>query len=143
MPFPNLNGRPRKYKDQEICEKLNEYIKECGTKDNIPTAEGFSVFAGITMDTVNRYSKNKELYSQFSDAYRQLMALQAEILINKGLKGDYNSLITKLMLHNHGYTDKTQNNNTNVNTEVEGDEDEPVEDKLQKVLGRIQKLRKD
>ena len=47
-------------------------------------------------------AENKE----FSDILADIKAKQESVLINKGLSGDFNSAITKLVLGKHGYHDK-------------------------------------
>jgi len=43
-------------------------------------------------------------YPEFRDTIEQLLIIQADRLINKGLSGAYNVTITKLLLNvNHGY----------------------------------------
>lgn len=47
------------------------------------------------------------------------------MLIQKGLKGEWNSNIVKLMLHNHGFSDKTIHS---------GDQDNPIFQKIERVI---------
>ena len=42
----------------------------------------------------------------FSNIFEKLMSEQEKVLVNKGLTGDYNSTIAKLILTKHGYSDK-------------------------------------
>ena len=49
--------------------------------------------------------RDKKL-GEFSDILAQCMDNQHLELTNRGLKGDHNSAITKLMLTKHGYADK-------------------------------------
>lgn len=139
MPFPNLDGRPVEY-TKEIPDKVVVYVDKCIKDEKLPTRAGLAVYLGISKQTLYNWEK---IDKQLMDSLKRLDALQEDEVWQKALKGEYNSNIAKLLLHNHGYSDKTQSENTNINTNLEEDEDEPVEDKLEKVLKRIQKLRKD
>ncbi len=46
--------------------------------------------------------------SEFAAVMTDLRNLQAEMLINNGLTGNYASTITKVMLTKHGYVDKQE-----------------------------------
>lgn len=73
--------------------------------DQIPTIEGFALYLGVNRDTIYDWSSKEK---EFSDIVDDIKAEQASTLINKGLKGDFNSSIAKLMLSKHGYTEKTE-----------------------------------
>lgn len=108
-------GRPTIY-NEEILTKTKEYIDSCTdiivdvsidpnkpiykTKVNIPTIEGLAYHLGINKDTIYTWRKEK---SEFSDLIEELLAKQAKELVNKGLSGDYNSTIAKVLLTKHGY----------------------------------------
>lgn len=102
-------GRPTKY-GEEILKKTREYLNGCGVvidsetgktiSVNLPSIEGLSVFLHINRDTIYQWEKeNKE----FSDIVNELRAKQGEFLINNGLSGKFNPLITKVILTKHGY----------------------------------------
>lgn len=108
-------GRPTIY-NEEILTKTKEYIDSCKdgivdvsidpnkpiykTKVNIPTIEGLAYHLGINKDTIYTWRKEKP---EFSDLIEELLAKQAKELVNKGLSGDYNSTIAKVLLTKHGY----------------------------------------
>jgi len=100
-------GRPTKYND-EILEKSNEYIKDYASLgDVMPTLVGLAAHLGVRRETVHAWAKdnNKE---EFSNIYDIVMAKQHQVLVNKGLIGDFNPALTKLFLTKHGYSDKTE-----------------------------------
>ena len=133
-------GRPSEYNDQ-IPQKIQEYIDLCqdqeeqivtgesqkgftsyGTKVTVklPTIEGLAVYLGIHKDTVYDWEKK---YPEFSYFLNILRNYQAERLINKGLSGDYNAIIAKMILAKHGYADKQE-------IEHSGNSERPVVFKL-------------
>lgn len=112
MPFPNLDGRPSKYSD-DILNKIPEYVLECVKKDELPTRAGLAVYIGISKVTLCSWEDNHE---QLLNALKKMDALQENQVWQRALKGDYNSNIAKLLLANHGYSDKSENTqNVNVN----------------------------
>lgn len=98
-------GRPSKL--GESLEKAKEYL--LGGYENvgeiIPSIAGLACYLAISRSTVYEYQKeNKE----FSDILEAVLSLQESKLINKGLSGDFNPTVTKLILTKHGYSDKQE-----------------------------------
>jgi DNA-binding transcriptional regulator YiaG len=125
----NKGGRPTIY-NEELLEKAREYLNASEDEEeqqmiglsakgtelfknklrvNLPSIEGLSRFLGVSRETIYAWEKEKE---EFSDIINNLRAKQAEALINKGLSGDYNSTIAKVLLTKHGYTDKIESDVT-------------------------------
>lgn len=121
----HAGGRPPKY-CQEMITKTREYIDRCVEDEQyqlvktqgmastsyenkikvfLPTIEGLSLELGVTKETI-RVWKND--YPEFSVLIKELLALQAEKLIQKGLSGDYSSKIAKLLLSKHGYVERQE-----------------------------------
>lgn len=112
-------GRPTKY-DLSYIDKVNEYIDSCedeetefhktrGEKSDgydrilkvkLPSIEGCALYLGIHKDTIYEWSKK---YDEFSDVIDRLLKKQANVLISKGLSGEYNPTIAKVLLTKHGY----------------------------------------
>lgn len=113
-------GRPTLY-TKELLEKAREYLSQCedieeqeltgvsakGTelfktklKVDLPTIEGLAYFLQVNRDTIYEWEKE---HPEFSDIIADLRAKQAQELINKGLSGDYNPTIAKVLLTKHGY----------------------------------------
>lgn len=117
-------ARPIEYTDH-VCQKAKDYLAQCKDEEeqiisgesekftsyknklkvNLPTIEGLAVYLGIHKDTVYDWETK---YPEFSDVINVLRGNQSKELINKGLSGDYNPIIAKLLLMKHGYTDKSE-----------------------------------
>lgn len=116
-------GRPTEY-NEKVLEKAREYLALCvdeqydwtktvgastsyeyKIKVKLPSIEGLAKYLGIARSTVYEW---KEIYSDFSDILEEILAEQAERLINNGLSGNYNPTISKLILTKHGYSDKQE-----------------------------------
>jgi len=99
----NLLGRPSKY-TPTIQAKADNYAKDYASHGHaVPSAVGLSLALDISKSTLYLWA---EKYPSFSDTLEKCMAVQEMALVSNGLTGDFNSTITKLMLHNHGYSDK-------------------------------------
>jgi hypothetical protein len=123
-----MSGRPIKYSEAYI-KKTKEYIDLCEdelvqvvsgesekftafkekVRVKIPTIEGLSLYLKIHKDTIYDWEKK---YKPFSDVINILRAKQVDNLINKGLSGDYNPIIAKVLLSKQGYSEKTETNIT-------------------------------
>lgn len=95
-------GRPPEYKP-EILEKAREYL----TMEDLelPSVAGLALYIGVARSTVYKWATEEDK-QEFSDIVERLLAEQEKSLFTKGLKGEYNPTITKLMLTKHGYSDK-------------------------------------
>jgi len=72
---------------------------------NLPTIEDLANYLGIHKDTIYDWEKK---YPEFSDVITRVRQEQASRLINNGLSGSYNPVITKLILNKHGYVEKQE-----------------------------------
>ncbi len=99
-------ARPTKYNKKIITDSLN-YLKNYKKEhnDEIPSVVGLSAVLEITRETIYKWAK-EEGKEAFSDILQKINATQQQVLINKGLSGDFNSNITKLVLGKHGFHDK-------------------------------------
>lgn len=131
-------GRPTKYSD-EILKRTLEYIDECEDDEvqqtvgmsakgtelfknkvvvNLPSVEGLAYYLDVNKSTLYEWEKE---YPEFSNALSKLRAKQADVVLNKGLSGDYNPTIAKLILsNNHGYRERTDTTTDNkpINTDT-------------------------
>ncbi len=106
QPTPNPVGRPSKY-TEELLKKAAGYVAYAYSEDKLPSIEGLALYIGVKRSTIYDWAKQPEKEA-FSDILENILAHQAEALINKGLKGEYNSTITKLILTKHNYSDKQE-----------------------------------
>ena len=98
-------GRPTDY-NKSILEKSNNYIENYKDhNDMIPSVEGLVRVLGIARSTAYRWA-DEEGKEEFKDILENLNAAQARTLINKGLSGEFNANITKLVLGKHGFSEK-------------------------------------
>ena len=96
-------GRPSEL--AECLIKAKEYLlgdyETFG--DVVPSVAGLACYLGKHKSSMYEYAKqNKE----FSDTLEAIKTLQENRLINGGLTSSFNPTITKLMLANHGYSEK-------------------------------------
>ncbi|MEX9845540.1 DNA-packaging protein [Providencia rettgeri] len=98
-------GRPSKFAESLV--KAKEYLmggyETVG--DVIPSVAGLACYLGVSRKTVYEWVKES---TDLSDTLEGILAMQENKLINKGLNGDFNPTITKLMLANHGYSEKQE-----------------------------------
>lgn len=117
-------GRPTLY-NNDILIKTQEYIDSCedevtefhktrGDKSDsfdriikvkLPTIEGLALHLNLNKDTMYDW---REKHQEFSDLIDILLKKQADMLISKGLSGDYNPTIAKVLLTKHGYREGTE-----------------------------------
>lgn len=99
----NPVGRPTLY-NEAMQAKAEEYMYEWESLgDSIPSRVGLCCHLGISKQTSYDW---EEIHPQFLDTCKAIEALQERTALNKGITGDFNSQITKLVLANHGYSDR-------------------------------------
>ena len=100
-------GRPTKYRGEETIAAVHAYIATgwIDQGDAFPQLAGLSVNLGVSRDTIWQWSRDADK-PDFSDALGSLLARQERELINQGIKGEFNAVITKLALMRHGYSDR-------------------------------------
>jgi len=120
----STTGRPLEYKE-EYVQKVDEYLSLCRdeeyefhktrgeksdsyeekTKVKLPTIEGFALFIGVNKTSLYEWEK---LFPIFSNALDKIRTEQQTRLIDKGLSGQYNPVIAKLILSsNHGMKERS------------------------------------
>lgn len=120
-------GRPTDYSEQTlrdawayVQEFSNDVKTSSGLIVNLPTIEGLSLYLEISRSTLYLWQKE---HKEFSDIIEVLQQKQAQVLINNGLSGNYNSTIAKVLLTKHGYTDKQEIDHTtkgeSIKTEID------------------------
>ena len=93
--------------NKKLKAKMVEYVSDTkhGThlKVRFPSIAGLAVFLKVNRSTVYEWKEN---HPEFSDMLDEMLAEQEKRLIEGGLAGIYNPMITKLVLTKHGYHDK-------------------------------------
>ena len=98
-----MSGRPTKYNDI-LVSKAKDYITSYVTYgDVIPSIVGLASILDVNRSTLYEWEKEHPIFSDILEAIKRE---QQRVLLNRGLLGDFNSAITKLVLGKHGYHDK-------------------------------------
>lgn len=147
-------GRPPIY-SQEILDKAWEYIDICEDDEiqqtigmsakgtelfknkvivKLPTKGGLARYLGVNRDTLYQWSKD---HPEFSDIMESLGAKQEDELINKGLSGDYNPTIAKVLLTKHGYHDKQETDITTKGEKLPSSDDIDLDTLAQKMADKL------
>lgn len=100
-------GRPTKY-NAEMQAQADAYVLRWSEVDAVPSRVGLCCWLGISKQTSFTWEKD---YPQFLATLQAVDALQEHTAMNKGITGEFNSTIVKLVLANHGYSDKVQQDN--------------------------------
>lgn len=95
-------GRPTKY-NQQMLNKANKYITD--RVDVVVSAAGMAIYLGVNKDTLYEWAKH---HPEFSDTLKRLNHVQERNALNEAYTGEANSNIAKLILANHGYSEKQQ-----------------------------------
>jgi len=120
MAETNSVGRPTKL-DENSYQAADNYLYGGWESegDTVPSIEGLAISLRVSRSTVKLWASQDE---RFSATVEGIKSLQARKLINSGLSGDFNSNITKLLLNNHGYTDKSETQTTHSFESLSDDE---------------------
>ena len=108
--------RPSKL-DETVIERAREYV-DAGWSEighALPHAAGLATYLGVSRKTLYNWREGNEEFLHILD---RLLGIQETELWNKGLKGEYQPTLVKLMLTKHGYSDRQ---------EISGIEGAPVE----------------
>ena len=101
-------ARPTKY-SPALQKKADDYVKDhMAHGDPVPSIEGLADHLDIHRDTCYAW---RDTIDAFSDTFERVIRKQARMLIGGGLTNEFNSAITKLMLANHGYREKSEVDN--------------------------------
>lgn len=97
-------GRPSKY-NPELQAKADDYVL-FGFEDQgdlIPSLAGLCCYLGIVRSTAHDW---RDKHPKFSGTLEAIEVKQENIALNGALGGQLNATIAKLVLANHGYSDK-------------------------------------
>ena len=101
-----MSGEANSLYSPEMLEKAEYYLanyKKIGRE--VPSIKSLARYLKVARQTPYNWSKDEDKKA-FLGILEQIEAEQEEVLIDKGLNGDFNSNIVKLMLGKHGYHDK-------------------------------------
>jgi hypothetical protein len=105
----NPVGRPSLL-TPELKERAKQYLYDfSGQGDVIPSAAGLACWLGISKASVYNFGEQDP---EFLDTLNAIQAKQETLTLNNGITGVFNSTIAKLVLANHGYSDKVQQDHT-------------------------------
>lgn len=97
-------GRPTKLTDDIVKQAENYIAGDWVTLDHVmPSAVGLAKVIGVSKKTLYNWADNND---EFLHILAELNTEQEFTLLNKGLTGEFNTAITKLVLTKHDYSDK-------------------------------------
>lgn len=99
----------------EMAAKAKEYINDyMYDGDVIPSIEGLSFYLDVSRKTIYNWrdGENADLILHTLDA---IESKQKSLSLNKGISGEFNSTIAKLVLANHGMHDKQDSTHSGPN----------------------------
>lgn len=100
-------SRPTKC-SEALLKKANDYLENHEQfGDVIPSISGLARHLEVRRETIQVW-KNDENKEELSNTLDFILGRQEQILLNKGLTGEFNAAICKLMLANHGYSNKRE-----------------------------------
>lgn len=101
-------GRPTTYNDEMLASAYH-YVEHFDEFEDeiVPTVVGMCRYINRAKSTVYKWI-GEEGKEDLSDIVKALEESQHIHLVNGGLGGKYNPMITKLMMGKHGYSDKQE-----------------------------------
>jgi hypothetical protein len=126
MQIKNRGGRPTKYQGALTVAKAKEYLQQCideelefhktrGEKSdsyerrikvNLPSKEGLALYLKVSLNTITYW---EETYPEFLQIIQEIHVEQRKRLIEGGISGEYNPVITKLLLSaTHGVRESSE-----------------------------------
>lgn len=110
-------ARPTSY-NQEMQDRADNYLDGMYIDEGhvVPSNTGLSLYLGVARETLQNWGESNP---EFLVTLGSIKAKQKILLIANGLNSEFNSNITKLMLGNHGLSEKNQ-------TELTGKDGAPL-----------------
>lgn len=100
-------ARPTKY-TEECLSRCAEYLEVWAeTGDVVPSQAGLATFLGISISCLENWATHEDK-QVFLGVLDKIESMQRGLLVNRGLAGDFNSTIAKLILTKHGFSDKAE-----------------------------------
>ncbi len=103
---PNAVGRPSELTD-EVIKRALVYLCNGFLEENqvVPTVAGLACYLGKSRSRMYEWAR---VSIEFQDILEGIATTQENLLVNGGLRGDFNAPVTKMMLTKHGYSDKIE-----------------------------------
>lgn len=100
----SLGGRPTKY-TPEVQAQSDAYANGVYIErgDGVPSVAGLACYLGINRATLQRW---RDKHPKFRGTLELIEHEQHRVALGKGITGEYNSTICKLVLANHGYSER-------------------------------------
>ncbi len=97
-------GRPTSY-SEDMQQRADEYVDGgfIAAGDVVPSVAGLAVELRVDRATLHNW---RDQHPVFLGTLNRLSHLQERLSLNGGLSGKLNSTIVKLLLANHGYSDR-------------------------------------
>lgn len=114
-----MTGRPTNF-TPEVLAQAEHYLEhwEDEYEHAIPSVVGLCGVVNRSRASLYKWASDEK--HPFSDILRKINELQEATLLHKGLKGEFNAAITKLVMGKHGYKD-------NIDADVKQTQDIVVE----------------
>ncbi len=90
---------------EEVQAKCDKYMTAC--PDAIPSIVGLAIYVGVVTKTLYNWSENEQNV-ELLHTLSAIKDAQHHKALNGSIVGDLNPVISKLVLANHGYSDKQQ-----------------------------------
>lgn len=103
-------GRPSKYNNETLSIAEDYIVNFADHDDVIPSVAGLACVLQVCRDTIYDWA-SQEGKAEFSDIVKRLSTAQERRLLNGGLGGTMNPVISKLVLSKHGYAEKSEVDN--------------------------------
>ena len=99
-------ARPTKY-NQTIQERADEYVKTGWVEqgDTVPSVVGLAIYLGVSKPILYAWAEKTE---SFLATLENVKSAQEHKTINGSLRNELNPTISKLILANHGYSEKQE-----------------------------------
>lgn len=113
-------GRPTKY-SEEILEKTYDYLANHENYgDLVPSIVGLACHLRVASNTLYNWGR-AEGNEEFLSTLKEIEENQHRKLVTGGLGNVFNPTITKLMLSNHGYSEKIEEVNKKPDVTIKTD----------------------
>lgn len=106
----NAVGRPSLLTKVMLKKAIDYLVFDFkNVEDVVPSVAGLAIYLGVNKTSLYEFANvDNDLGREFSNTLISVKEKQEKMLISGGLSSGYNATITKLMLTNHGYHDKTE-----------------------------------